>query len=1188
MKKRLFSLVMSLIMALSLGGVLPAMNVIATQSKTSSFDKSYTLTGNAQSDMIAIARAQVGRTQSQFGYTEAWCADFVSDCAKLSGQSTAIPANGLCYSLMKAVKEAGGYTVSKNQAKAGDLVFFSSSKYPDGGAHVELVYDYSNGILKSIGGNCNINGAWRVYDRVNGKSSSVSYYCVIRPNYKSSIPNTVVNLGNSFSAKIRNASSGKLVSNISDNIMLQAFGNDKLGTQIFKFLRNSDGSYTITTSTNGKALDLDDYRDSDGTNIHLWKNQGTSNQKWFILKNADETYSLRPSCSSTRVMDIKDGNIYADENIQLWSYNNSAAQKFYIDKCEEVVNLGEDFKSLILNTGHWKPILQQDNGQVVLGSEKSDNYNRTLWHFIRNANNGTYTIYSYLNGKCLDVKDAKDADETMVQCYGQNGSSAQQWYILRRDDGSLYLKAACSSRVLDLSWNNKDDDTPIIMFYNNNTEAQKFTIWKLQLPRDQITYNISSSKNTMELTESVNINIKNAQYAISYKLHIISPDNKEIVVDNKCNPVYQFKPDQIGKYIIYAEVKNPVSSYEGSETNKSVNVTVKCSHKYDSGKIAKQPTETATGVKTYTCTVCKAIKTEVIPKLSHSHSYTSKITKQPTCTATGIKTFTCSCGESYTETIAKKSHSYSTSWTIDKQATCTADGSKSYHCTACGTKKDVTTIAKTAHKYDSGKITKQPTETATGVKTYTCTVCKTTKTEAIPRLAHKHSYMSKITKQPTCTATGVKTLTCSCGDSYTETIAKKSHSYSTSWTIDKQATCTADGSKSYHCTACGTKKDVTTIAKTAHKYDSGKITKQPTETATGVKTYTCTVCKTTKTEAIPRLAHKHSYMSKITKQPTCTATGIKTFNCSCGDSYTETIAKTGHSYSTKVIVPTCTSQGYTLHTCSKCGSNYKNNYTDLKEHGYEHFIIEEPTCTDIGEELFICSYCGDSYTETISATGHKYTTTVVKPTYSAQGYTLHKCSTCGNSYKDTYTNKLVLNNVSGFKVSSTSTNSIKLTWNKVKGATGYTLYQQKNGKWTKVKSLTGTSYTVPKLKAGTTYKFAVKAYKKISNSLITSPSFPTVTTSTNPATVNLKLTAGSKKATVKWSKVSGATGYKVYYKTSKNGKLVGLKITNNKTTSYTKTGLKKGKTYYFTVKAYRTVAGKTYNGSYTTKSVKVK
>ena len=231
---------------------------------------------------------------------------------------------------------------------------------------------------------------------------------------------------------------------------------------------------------------------------------------------------------------------------------------------------------------------------------------------------------------------------------------------------------------------------------------------------------------------------------------------------------------------------------------------------------------------------------------------------------------------------------------------------------------------------------------------------------------------------------------------------------------------------------------------------------------------------------------------------------------------------------------------------------------------------------------------------------------VVKTTTNSNTYTVNKLSS-GTSYKfairayKTVNGKEIVSaiyptlttvtkpaNVSGFKVSSTSTNSIKLTWNKVKGATGYTLYQQKNGKWTKVKSLTGTSYTVPKLKVGTTYKFAVKAYKKIGNSLITSPSFPTVSTSTNPATVNFKLSAGSKKATVKWSKVTGATGYKVYYKTSKNGSWKCLKTANNKTTSYTKTGLTKGKTYYFTVKAYRTVGGKTYNGSYVAKSVKVK
>ncbi|MBQ9374852.1 MAG: hypothetical protein IJU04_00745, partial [Ruminococcus sp.] len=62
--------------------------------------------------------------------------------------------------------------------------------------------------------------------------------------------------------------------------------------------------------------------------------------------------------------------------------------------------------------------------------------------------------------------------------------------------------------------------------------------------------------------------------------------------------------------------------------------------------------------------------------------------------------------------------------------------------------------------------------------------------------------------------------------------------------------------------------------------------------------------------------------------------------------------------------------------------------------------------------------------------------------------------------------------------------------------------------------------------------------------------------------------------------------YIAYMKTSANGKWVGL--TTTKSLTYTKTGLVKGKTYWFTVKVYRTANGKTYNGAFVTKSVKVK
>ena len=73
----------------------------------------------------------------------------------------------------------------------------------------------------------------------------------------------------------------------------------------------------------------------------------------------------------------------------------------------------------------------------------------------------------------------------------------------------------------------------------------------------------------------------------------------------------------------------------------------------------------------------------------------------------------------------------------------------------------------------------------------------------------------------------------------------------------------------------------------------------------------------------------------------------------------------------------------------------------------------------------------------------------------------------------------------------------------------------------------------------------------------------------------------SKKVVLKWKKVKGATGYKVYMKTGKNGKYKLVKtFKKNSKVSYTTGKLKSKKTYYFKVRAYKTANGKTANGKY--------
>ena len=82
------------------------------------------------------------------------------------------------------------------------------------------------------------------------------------------------------------------------------------------------------------------------------------------------------------------------------------------------------------------------------------------------------------------------------------------------------------------------------------------------------------------------------------------------------------------------------------------------------------------------------------------------------------------------------------------------------------------------------------------------------------------------------------------------------------------------------------------------------------------------------------------------------------------------------------------------------------------------------------------------------------------------------------------------------------------------------------------------------------------------------------------------VTAGSKKATVKYKKATGASGYQISYMKAGTSKWV-----NVNTTSVSKTisSLTKGKKYTFKVRAYKTVNGKNYFGAYSaTKTVTIK
>ena len=501
------------------------------------------------------------------------------------------------------------------------------------------------------------------------------------------------------------------------------------------------------------------------------------------------------------------------------------------------------------------------------------------------------------------------------------------------------------------------------------------------------------------------------------------------------------------------------------------------SHTYGSAVITKQPTCTAEGTKTKTCTQCGATVTETIAKLSHS--YTTTVVA-PTCTTNGYTLHKCSvCGTSYKDSTTKATgHSYGNS-VVTKQPTCTSEGTAIKTCTKCNA--TVTeTIPKTSHKYANTVVA--PTCTTDGYTLHKCSVCGTSYKDSTTK-ATGHSYgNSVVTKQPTCTSEGTKTKTCTkCNATVTEKLPAKGHTAVT----DKgyPATCTTAGkTDGSHCSVCNTViKAQTTITATGHKSSGWIVDKAASIGVKGSKHKECTVCKKVlETAEIPALSRisiskasvtlstsTYAYDGKAKKPGVTVKLNGKTLKN--GTDYT-----VSYSNNTKVGTAKVTIKG-------------KGNYTGSVSKTYSiKNNFKKATVSGISTKAFT----GKNITQSITV---KYNgKTLKKGTDYTVSYSNNKnigTATVKITGKGSFTGTITKT----FKINPAKQEIQKLTakskaffvdWAQKGSATGYEIQYATNSKFTSAKKVTITNnktdkITVSKLSGKKKYYVRVRSYTTV-------------------------------------------------------------------------------------------------------------
>ena len=269
---------------------------------------------------------------------------------------------------------------------------------------------------------------------------------------------------------------------------------------------------------------------------------------------------------------------------------------------------------------------------------------------------------------------------------------------------------------------------------------------------------------------------------------------------------------------------------------------------------------------------------------------------------------------------------------------------------------------------------------------------------------------------------------------------------------------------------------------------------------------------------------------------------------------------------------------YTFGTSLNSIYGYKGTVAETyaKENGFKFIEISEPTSVSLNKTSLTLDV-GKSYTLTktvspsnavTSYTWSSSNTSVA--TVDGNGkVTAKKAGTATITVKTsngkTATCKVTVNlptpQITGL---TNTTGGIKISWNKVDGAYGYRLYYKPaSGGWKRFKDTTATSFTDSGVVPNKTETYTIRCIDKNGNTIsgFNSNGWSKKYTPAAPTISELANTTGGIK--ISWNKVSGAYGYRLYYKPASGG---WKRFKDTTATSFTDSGVSPNRTETYTIR----------------------
>ena len=485
------------------------------------------------------------------------------------------------------------------------------------------------------------------------------------------------------------------------------------------------------------------------------------------------------------------------------------------------------------------------------------------------------------------------------------------------------------------------------------------------------------------------------------------------------------------------------------------------------------------------------------------------------CTESGSEERHCTrCDYKQTQIIPAKGHTFG-EWKITKNVGCVTDGEQTRECTVCGSKETKVIAATGVHVYGGWKVTKAPTCTTAGVKERTCAGCNAKETMTLQATGHKYTTS---TVKPTYSAKGYTLYKCSlCGKSYKSNYTNMLVLPSVS---GLKATSRTDKS-----ITLGWNRNANATGYVIEYYNGAKWVKKSTVTKNTTVKYTVSSLKPGTVNKFRIRAYKatnYSAYSYITVNTLPSAvSGFKTVSKTSSTStlsWNKNTSADGYIIERYIVnrwIQTQKAVGSgnvsaTIKSLTAGSTNklriraYKtiNKKTEYSSYTYLNVKTKPAQMTGLkaksktnntvtlqwnknatADSVFIEKYDGSKWVN-VKKLSAGFTTYTVNGLSSGRTYRFRVRAYRAGEYSGyTYLNVNTRPyTTTGMKSKSVTKNSIVLQWNKNTSADGYSIEKYDGKKWVQVKRYTSnksTTYTIKGLKARTTYKFRMRAYKTI-------------------------------------------------------------------------------------------------------------